>query len=170
MLSGTVPRQRPGDTSKIAILYGGVVLVFFLFVLAAVLGSAPPFFIQGIGFTALREFVITSAIEFFALATGILLYLYLRKQEEFFFWYSMGMALIGIGLLAVHFPSVLGSPLGWVGRSAQYFGGFMSLLLLSALNGVRIRRVSHSRRCLPDSSANRRRITNRLLKLRLMRL
>lgn len=133
VLSGTVPRQRPGDTSKIAILYGGVVLVFFLFVLAAVLGSAPPFFIQGVGFTALREFVITSAIEFFALAAGILLYLYFRKQEEFFFWYSIGMALIGIGLLAVHFPSVLGSPLGWVGRSAQYLGGVYVLVAFISL-------------------------------------
>ncbi len=133
-LSGAVPRQRPGDASGIAILYGGCVLVFSSFVMAAVLGAVPPFFIQGTGFTALREFVITNAIEFFAIAAGILLYLYYRKREEFFFWYSIGLALIAIGLLAVHFPSVLGSPLGWVGRSAQYLGAVYVLIAFIALN------------------------------------
>jgi PAS domain S-box-containing protein len=133
-LSGTAPRQRPGDASRISILYGGCVVVFCTFTIAAVSGSVPPFFIQGTGFTALREAIITSAIEFFVLAAGVLLWLYYKKREEFFFWYSIGMALIGIGLLAVHFPAVLGSPLGWVGRSAQYFGGVYLLIAFIALN------------------------------------
>ena len=133
-LSGTVQKQRQNDASKILILYCGCVLAFLVFAIAAVVGAVPPFFIQGIGFTALREFIITSAIEFFVLAAGVLLWLYYKKQEEFFIWYSIGLALIGIGLLAVHFPSVLGSPLGWIGRSAQYLGGFYLLIAFIALN------------------------------------
>jgi PAS domain S-box-containing protein len=133
-LSGTIPRQRRGDISKISILYIGCVLGFSLFSIAAVLGAVPPFFIQGIGFTALREFIITSAIEFFILSAGILLWLYYKKHEDFFFWYSIGMALIGLGLFAVHFPSVLGSPLGWIGRSAQYIGGVYLLIAFISLN------------------------------------
>jgi PAS domain S-box-containing protein len=133
-LSGTAPRRRPGDALKISILYGGCVVAFCFFAIAAVFGAVPPFFIQSTGFTALREFIITSAIEFFVLAAGVLLWLYYKKREEFFFWYSIGMALIGIGLLAVHFPSVLGSPLGWVGRSAQYLGGVYFLIAFIALS------------------------------------
>ncbi|MGB8309274.1 MAG: PAS domain S-box protein [Methanoregula sp.] len=133
-LSGTMPKQRRSDVSKITILYSGCILGFSLFSIAAVLGAVPPFFIQGIGFTALREFIITSAIEFFVLSAGILLWLYFKKHENFFFWYSIGMALIGLGLLAVHFPSVLGSPLGWIGRSAQYIGGAYLLIAFISLN------------------------------------
>ena len=133
-LSGTAPRQRSSDASRISLLYGGCIAAFSAFIIAAVSGTVPPFFIQGTGFTALREFVITSAIEFFILASGVLLWLYYKKREGFFFWYSVGMALIGIGLLAVHFPSVLGSPLGWVGRSAQYLGGVYLLVAFVTLN------------------------------------
>jgi PAS domain S-box-containing protein len=132
-LSGTVPQQKPDDGLKVTLLYGGSVVIVFSFAIAAVTGAIPPFFIPGVGFTPLREILITNAIEFFALAAGILLWLYYREREEFFFWYSIGLALIGIGLLAVHFPSVLGSPLGWVGRSAQYLGGVYILIAFIAL-------------------------------------
>jgi PAS domain S-box-containing protein len=133
-LSGTMPRHRRDDAYKIAIIYGGCVIGFSLFSIAAVLGAVPPFFIQGTGFTALREFIISNAIEFFVLSAGVLLWLYYKRHEDFFFWYSIGMALIGLGLLAVHFPSVLGSPLGWIGRSAQYIGGAYLLIAFIALN------------------------------------
>ena len=133
-LSGSAPRQRSNDAFRISLLYGGCIVAFSTFIIAAVSGAVPPFFIQGTGFTALREFVTTSAIEFFVLAAGVLLWLYYKKREGFFFWYSIGMALIGIGLFAVHFPSVLGSPLGWVGRSAQYLGGVYLLSAFITLN------------------------------------
>jgi PAS domain S-box-containing protein len=132
-LSGTVPQQKTDDGLKVTLLYGGSVVIVFSFTIAAVAGAIPLFFIPGVGFTPLREILITNAIEFFALAAVILLWLYYREREEFFFWYSIGLALIGIGLLAVHFPSVLGSPLGWVGRSAQYLGGVYILIAFMAL-------------------------------------
>ena len=132
-LSGTVPQQRSDDGLKCTLLYGGSGIIVFFFSLAAVTGAIPPFFIPGVGFTPLREVLIASAVEFFALAAGILLWLYYREREDFFFWYSIGLALIGIGLVAVHFPSVLGSPLGWVGRSAQYLGGVYILIAFIAL-------------------------------------
>ncbi len=133
-LAGIAPRQKPGNTSKITLAYIGSAFVFIVFAVATVRGAVPPFFIQGIGFTALRELIIISAIEFFILSGGILFWLYYRKREEYFFWYSIGLALIGLGLIAVHFPSVLGSPLGWVGRSAQYLGGLYILIAFVALN------------------------------------
>ena len=132
-LSGTVPQQRSDDGLKCTLLYGGSVIIVFFFSLAAVTGAIPPFFIPGVGFTPLREVLIASAVEFFALAAGILLWLYYREREDYFFWYSIGLDLIGIGLVAVHFPSVLGSPLGWVGRSAQYLGGVYILIAFIAL-------------------------------------
>jgi PAS domain S-box-containing protein len=133
-LSGTVPRQRPGDGLKISAIYSGIVVIFCSFVVVTVQGKFPFFFVQGIGFTVVRELIITGAILFFALASAILLWLYFQRHKEFFFWYSIGLALIGIGLFAVHFPSILGSPLGWVGRSAQYLGAVYVLIAFIALD------------------------------------
>ena len=155
-LSGTVPKKKPGDASKITILYGGCVLVFSAFVIAAVLGVVPPFFIQGIGFTGTAGVcIITGAILFFAMASGILLWLYSRKREEFFFWYSIGLALVGIGLLAVHFPSVLGSPLGWVGGRPSISAQSMYLISFCCPEpGCPKSTASHSGICLPGSLVN----------------
>jgi PAS domain S-box-containing protein len=134
VMSGTVPKQRLSTTREIVLIYGGCCVLLTVFFIAAMLGILPPFFIPGTGFTFLREFIIINAIEFFVFSAGILFYLYSKTRQEFFFWYSIGLALIAIGLVAVHFPSVLGSLLGWTGRSAQYLGAVYVLVAFNTLN------------------------------------
>ncbi|HVP94605.1 MAG TPA: PAS domain S-box protein [Methanoregulaceae archaeon] len=129
-VTATWSRSGPGIV-KPALLYGLSGFLVALLIIAAILGITPPFYVQGSP-TILREIIILNAIEFFAIASGLSYYYYHKKNQDFFFWYSVGLALLAIGLLAVHFPSVLGSPLGWLGRSAQYLGA--CFILLAALS------------------------------------
>lgn len=132
--SGPAQERKPGRISLVLLVYGGCGALLLSFAVAVVLGVVPPFFVVGSGYTVIRQLIITNAIEFFALAAGLLAWLYLRKREDFFFWYSVGLALIAIGLVGATFNPVLGSPLSWVSRSAQYLGAWYVLLAFIVLN------------------------------------
>jgi PAS domain S-box-containing protein len=131
---GIVPKQRSGDIPKELLVYGGCVLYIILFSVAAIRGVFPPFFIPGAGYTFLRQFMIINAIEFFALVSVLLFFLYVRRREDFFFWYAIGLALIALGLVGVIFSNVPGGSISWVGREAQYLGAVYVLLAFIVLN------------------------------------
>jgi PAS domain S-box-containing protein len=132
-LSGIVPERRLGDAQSGTLIYGGCILYTIIFSFIAVRGVLPPFFIPDTGYTFLREFLLINAIEFFALASLILLFLYFRKREEFHFWFSIGLALIALGLVAVIFSDVPGSLVSWLGRTAQYLGAVYILFAFMVL-------------------------------------
>ncbi|MCJ7685166.1 MAG: ATP-binding protein, partial [Desulfobacteraceae bacterium] len=60
----------------------------------------------------------------------------------FLYWYSLALLLIAIGLGCVFFQKAVGSPIGWLGRSAQYLGCiYLLAAVLSAAREVRARGV-----------------------------
>ncbi len=116
------PRQ------SIAILfYSGIAIFFVILSAAAIRGLFPPFFVAGEGYT-LTRWVITIAylILFF---TSALLYtrLYYSSRESFLYWYSLGLAIIAVGLTLAPL-GIPGDPLNWLGRIAQYLGSIYFLV------------------------------------------
>jgi PAS domain S-box-containing protein len=107
------------------------VITAYLFVLGAVgavtlaslSGALPTFFIQGIGPTLLRQYVLGTAVALFAVSSLLFMKRYSKLRGSFLYWYSLGLGLIALGLSAVFFQKAVGSLIGWAGRSAQYLGG-----------------------------------------------
>ncbi len=63
---------------------------------------------------------------------------YFKAKTDFLYWYSLCLAMLAIGLFAFFVQKSVGSPVGWLGRSANYFGGIFALgAILGALRGAR---------------------------------
>jgi PAS domain S-box-containing protein len=120
--------EDAGNPALAAALYGIIIVFIALFSLATVQGIIPPFFVQGVGPTVVRQVVLGAAIAFFAISALTFWVLYDRKRVDFFFWYSVSLALIAIGLGAVLLEHTVGSPIGWAGRIAQYTGAACILI------------------------------------------
>ncbi len=101
-------------------------------------GVTPPFFVQGTGGTPLRQVVLIVSVGAFG-AAGLILVLAQGNATTFRRWYSLGLALLGVGLIGVLLQQALGSPLNWMGRLAQYLGG-VYLLVASATSATDTRR------------------------------
>jgi PAS domain S-box-containing protein len=113
--------------------YGVVVTGSAGFMLAALLGLTPTFFVPGSGSTIIRSFVLAGSIEFLLLASGLFFVLFRKRDEDFFFWYSIGMAMIGLGLLAATIIMVFDGPLNWAARIGEYLGACFILVAFMAL-------------------------------------
>ena len=96
--------------------------------------AIPDFFVEGRGITPLRSAVLATAVAEFLLASLWFGVLQRRSPAPFLLWYSLGLALIGLGLAAIIPAGPPGSALGWIGRGGQYLG---SLYLLFAVLSVR---------------------------------
>jgi PAS domain S-box-containing protein len=106
--------------------------------LAAHDGWTPPFFAQGSGGTALRQWVIGSATAMFALAAALLWTTTRGSSAVFGRWYALALGLVAVGLLGVALQSSVGSWVGWIGRVSQYLGGvYMVVAALLAMRESR---------------------------------
>jgi PAS domain S-box-containing protein len=150
ILAGAVMSHAPaksgratGNTGTIAAAYTAIVVFVTVFSLATLQGMIPPFFIPGSGPTVLRQVILENATALFALSSVLFMLTYRKGRSDFFFWYSVALALIAIGLLAVFVQPSVGSLIGWVGRSAQYIG------FVFALYGVLIARKTAMAQGLP---------------------
>jgi PAS domain S-box-containing protein len=130
VISGTSHERDAGRSVIPSLLYGGGAAFVILFSVAAVQGFVPPFFIQGTGPTVLRQVILSNAAELYAISAVLFFIHYKRTQEDFFFWFSLGLALIMTGLLAILFQPEVGSALGWAGRLAQYGGACFALFAI----------------------------------------
>ncbi|MCX9010720.1 MAG: PAS domain S-box protein [Candidatus Methanoperedens sp.] len=131
------PRKR-----KVILAYLGVLIFIILITTASLKGIIPPFFIQWVGPTYLRQVVLGTAVALFATSALLFIRLYSRLKEDFLYWYALGLILIATGLLAVFIPSNVGSPIGWAGRSAQYLGGIYFLIaILTTIRRARTRGI-----------------------------
>ncbi len=121
-------RTRPGPLWWLAVSYIGALAAMIFITLGLLDGLIPPFFVPGSGATPLRQVVvILSAVQF--LISAVLFGLVSRNSETGFMrWYSIGLALIAIGLFGVIPETQLGSPINWAARLAQYIGGIYILL------------------------------------------
>jgi PAS domain S-box-containing protein len=135
-ISGEEPR---GSNVKAILAYLGVLVFAALLTIASLQGALPPFFIQGVGSTVVRQAVLGIATALFAYSSLLFMVRYARTKSDFLYWYSLALALLAVGLFAVLFQKTVGSPIGWAGRSAQYLGGIY--FLIAALTAARSARV-----------------------------
>ncbi len=126
--------------------YAAIASFTAVFTAAALKGIIPPFFIQGVGPTALRQVILGTADVLFAFSCLIFLGWYLRNGEVFLYWYSSALALTAISLTGFFIESAVGSPIGWVSRSSQYLGGIYFLIAVATAA-----RAAHARRTSFDS-------------------
>lgn len=127
---------------NVTLAYLGVLVLTALVTIASLQGAIPPFFIQGVGPTLLRQVVLGTAVALFALSSLLFMRRYSRSKSGLLYWYSLALALIAVGLSAVLLQKAVGSPIGWVGRSAQYLGGIYFLTaVLTTMRGARAKGI-----------------------------
>jgi len=123
--------------------YAGIAALLAGFTAATLTGMVPPFFVQGVGPTPVRQWVLGLAGVLFAFSFLVLMGSYLRNRERFLYWYSSALALTAISLTAFFIQRAVGSPVGWAGRVSQYLGGVYFLVaVVTAKHSAEIRRTS----------------------------
>ncbi len=144
LLIGVSPEAGSGRKKSWLVLgYGGSILFMAMISVATFKSLIPPFFIQGVGPTPIRQAVLGGADILFAFAFLIFMGTYLRNKEVFLYWYSCALALTAISLTAFYIQRSVGSPVGWVGRLSQYFGGIYFLIsLVTAARSAETRKTS----------------------------
>jgi len=147
LLAGVSPEAGSKRKEARAIFsYIGLTVFIGLFTIASLKGMIPPFFIQGVGATALRQEVLGSADILFAFSFLIFMGAYLRNREAFLYWYASALALTSISLTGFYIQSAVGSPIGWASRFSQYLGGVYFLIaVVSAVRSAQARRISFDR-------------------------
>jgi len=116
----------------LGLCYLAVIIFISLFAIASYENLVPPFFVQGTGPTILRQFILGAATVLFAVSSVIFIRVSVRSASDFTYWFSLAMALITIGLCAIFLQKSVGSPIGWVGRAAQYLGCVYLLVGIAA--------------------------------------
>jgi diguanylate cyclase (GGDEF)-like protein/PAS domain S-box-containing protein len=101
----------------------------------------PPFFVEGLGSTLVRSGVLAAAACLFIVAGALMWNLYIQSRREFLYWYSFGLFLIAIGLIAASFAKYVGGPFSWTGRLSQYVG--CAYLVVAVLVIIREGRKKH---------------------------
>ncbi len=130
------PPSRKSPEQPTPVTGGGKRLTGYLAALTAIAllvvltltGIMPPFFIQGQGPTALRQYVVEWSFVLLIFASLVIMQRFLRKRAPFHFWYSLALALVAISMLAFFLEPAVGSPIGWVGRSAYVLAAVYFLL------------------------------------------
>jgi PAS domain S-box-containing protein len=123
--------RRPRSPGAVLVgSYLAIGVAMGLVTLGAIDGFVPPLFIPGIGMTLLRQVILGAAVALLAVSALLLRIGFAESRTAFRVWYAYGLGLVTLGLFAVFFVGRPGSPLGWVGRIAQYFGGIYILVAL----------------------------------------
>jgi PAS domain S-box-containing protein len=142
---------RPGEADpgrrrrKAAFAYLAAVAAIALLVVLTLAGIMPPFFIQGQGPTALRQYVVEWSLVLLIFASLVIMQRFFSKRTPFHYWYSLALALVAISMLAFFLQPAVGSPIGWVGRGAYVLAALYFLLSAnSALRKARTRGVGLS--------------------------
>ncbi len=132
MLGASSRRQqyRPARRPILMIAYSAPLLFAVSFSLATLDHVVPPFFIQDVGPTALRQVVLGLAIFLYASSALIFMSSFLRTKSDFIYWYSLCLAIIALGLFASYIERIVGSPMGWVGRCSNYLGSIFALIAI----------------------------------------
>ena len=126
--------------------YLAVLLGISLLVVLTLTGRMPPFFIQGQGPTLIRQNVAGWAIVLFLVSSLFTLNRFRGKKASFLYWYSLALALLALAMLAFVLQPAVGSPIGWVGRSAYVLAAIYFLISVSTgLREARARKVGPGR-------------------------
>jgi PAS domain S-box-containing protein len=110
------------SNGAIAILFCSGIAAFFILVsIPASNGLFPAFYVSGQGYTLIRYIFSAFYIVFLIVSAVLYARLYVSSKSDFVYWYSLGLAMITLGLVA-GFLGTPGDPLNWLGRIAQYVG------------------------------------------------
>ena len=133
-VTGKPPEADPTHRRRqLAAAYLGVIIFVILISLAAVRGITPPFFIQEIGPTPIRQFTLVIALLLFVISSSSMMIRFAEKSMQFLYWYSLALALLALGMGGIFLQPAVGSPIGWVARVAQYLSGiYLIMALVSA--------------------------------------
>ena len=132
-LIGAVVQPAERRPATVATAYAGVAALFAVLLLAAFLGLTPAFFTPGTGSTAVRDLVLAGAVESLLLASVLFFVLYRKQEEDFFFWYAIGLAMLSLGLLAVALIMVFDGAFNWAARFGQFIGACYILVAFMVL-------------------------------------
>ena len=130
-LQRVVNVENKSRRSKILLIYFAVLILIFFIVMISLQGILPPFFIQGVGGTFLRQTLLAIGAFLFLLAGLINFREYFKSKSLILYWYSLALLLMSLGMIGIMMQSSLGTPLNWMGRGAQLLGGVY--LLVTAL-------------------------------------
>jgi hypothetical protein len=119
---------------EVILSYGAVSLFMILLTIASLLNTTPPFFVQGVGPTALRNTIVGTSLILFCISSIALMRFYFRSKADILWWYSLALALIAVGQFAFVLQKTVGSPLSWTGSIATYLAGgyFLIAVLIPA--------------------------------------
>ncbi|MFP5238300.1 MAG: PAS domain S-box protein, partial [Acidobacteriota bacterium] len=133
-IKGDVPAvgAKPRRIASLAFAYPGLALMALLIAYAANQGAFPPFFIQGVGPTPLREVILLCTIILLAFTGSMSMLSHLRTGFSFPYWFGLGIVLFIVGIFGIFFQTSLGSTLNWVSRCAQYLGAAYFLFAILA--------------------------------------
>jgi hypothetical protein len=130
----TAPSKQVGSNHRglalglsllISVILGGVIA------LAVLNGVMPAFYLQGVGFTALRQAVMLMATVVLALSCFLFMIIYSRTRViSASYWFSLGVGLCALSTFAATAVTVYGNLLQWVVRGGLYLG---MLYLLAAV-------------------------------------
>jgi PAS domain S-box-containing protein len=113
--------------ATLSLLCAALLLCIAAWAVAASFGITPPFFTQGEGPTFLRQVILCVAMIFYATASLLLAVRFRRRGSAVLDLFMVSLGLVAIGLLALLFQKGVGTPIGWLGRFAQYLSGCCTL-------------------------------------------
>ena len=123
-LTGNPPEADPlARKRKLTMVCFGVIAFIALLSFLTIEGVIPVFFVQGAGPTPLRQLVLAAALVLFAGTALYMMSRFFQTRSSFFYWYSLGLALLAIGMGGIFLQRSVGGLVGWLARSAQYLAG-----------------------------------------------
>jgi PAS domain S-box-containing protein len=142
-------REHPPETDPVhrrwklfAAYITAPVFVLSVFLLS-VEGIMPVFFVAGVGTTALRQAVLASAFVLLIYSSSYMMTRFFLRKEPYLYWYSLALALLAVMSAGFYIQPAIGSPVGWIGRGAQYLAGvYFIVSVISAKREAQMRGVS----------------------------
>ncbi|MDD5712609.1 MAG: PAS domain S-box protein, partial [Smithellaceae bacterium] len=108
---------------KLVLVMVGVPMLIAVLCILTLGGAIPPFFIQGIGPLPIRQIVVAVSGGFYFICFASLMSRFLEEEASFLYWYALALGLMAINTVGVYMQPAVGSPVGWIGRAAQYAAG-----------------------------------------------
>ena len=106
--------------------------------LAAALSGMTPYFMDHNGSTRLRDAVLLLSAAFYFFAFLQMYKQYKNYSAGYLYWYSLYLAMMAQGALAVFITGGLGTIMNWAGRAAQYIGTLFALFsILQAVQAAK---------------------------------
>lgn len=125
-LTGSIPSGSSSRKTKLLIGYSSVVGFLVAVSTLVLLGMSPVFFTTAPTLT--RQWVIGTAILFFAVSSIIFAWQYIKLRSQIVYYYALALALIAIGLLGTAMYKTPNALFNWTARLAQYLSGFYFLV------------------------------------------